>query len=121
MIWLADENIPLTSIRMLREAGMDVASIGESSPGRSDEDVLQAARDARRGLLTFDRDFGELIFRRRLPSPPAVVYVRFIPRTPQEPAAAMLALLDSAQAVEGHFIVLDRDSFRRRKLPRAEE
>lgn len=120
MIWLADENIPLTSIRILREVGIDVASVRERCPGRRDEDVLQAAHDEQRGLLTFDRDFGELIFRRRLSCPPAVVYVRFIPRTPQEPAEVILALLDSDQAVEGHFVVLDRDSFRRRKLPREE-
>ena len=120
MIWLADENIPLTSIRMLREAGIDIASVRERCPGPRDEDVLQAASDEHRSLPTFDRDFGELIFRRRLSCPPAVIYMRFIPRTPQEPAQAMLALLGGHQAVEGHFVVLDRDSFRRRKLPREE-
>ena len=120
MIWLADENIPLTSIRILREAGIDVASVRERCPGRRDEDVLRAAHDERSGLLTFDRDFGELIFRRRLSRPPAVIYMRFIPRTPQEPAEVMLALLGSGQAIAGHFVVLDRDSFRRRKLPQEE-
>jgi len=117
LIWLADENIPLTSIRILREAGIDVVSVRERGRGQTDANVLQAAHDEHRGLLTFDRGFGELIFRRRFSSPPAVIYIRFTPRTPQEPAEAILALLGSDQAVNGHFVVLDRGSFRRRKLP----
>ena len=101
----------------MREVGIDIAAVRERCPGPSDEDVLRAAHNDKRGLLTFDRDFGELIFRRRLSCPPAVVYIRFVPRTPAEPAEAILALLNSDQAVEGYFVVLYRDSFRRRKLP----
>ncbi|MCF6237174.1 MAG: DUF5615 family PIN-like protein [Gammaproteobacteria bacterium] len=44
MKWLADENIPLTSVRLLRQAGLDVVSIGESQPGLSDHDVLELAQ-----------------------------------------------------------------------------
>ena len=67
-------------------------------------------------LLTFDRDFGELIYQQRLPCPPVVVYLRFAPATPEEPAQVVLAMLDSLKILEGQFVVLDRDSFRKRAL-----
>jgi uncharacterized protein with PIN domain len=45
----------------LRTEGFDVLSISELSPGISDDVVLKLARDQGRILLTFDRDYGELV------------------------------------------------------------
>jgi len=115
--WLADENIPLTSVKLLRQAGHDIASISESQPGLPDHKVLELAHRKELALLTFDRDFGELIFRQRLPCPPAVVYLRFVPANPGEPAQVVQAMLECLETLEGQFIVLDRDSFRKRALP----
>ena len=39
MNFLANENIPLKSIKGLRESGYDIASITEECPGISDEKV----------------------------------------------------------------------------------
>lgn len=55
---LANENIPLDSVRSLRSAGHDVVSISERSPGISDEDVIRIARAENRIIVTFDRDYG---------------------------------------------------------------
>jgi len=44
-------------------------------------------------ILTFDRDYGELIYRHRLPVPPGVVYFRYDPLSPEEPAEHLLTLL----------------------------
>jgi len=115
--WLADENIPVASIRFLREAGENISSVVECDPGANDEAILRLARDEDRGLLTFDRDFGELVFRRQLLAPPAIVYMRFLPRDPEETASVVLNLFGTDEAIAGHFIVLDRDGFRRRRLP----
>jgi hypothetical protein len=60
---LADENVPAASIARLRSEGLDVASAAESSPGAVDATLLDQARAEKRLLLTFDRDFGELIYR----------------------------------------------------------
>ena len=49
---LADENIPLPSIRLLRAAGHDVASVREERPGAADTDVLQQAVATERALLS---------------------------------------------------------------------
>jgi len=115
--WLADENIPLTSIALLRQAGLDVSSIREIQPGLADHAVLGMARGEGRGVLTFDRDFGELVFQQQQPCPPAVVYLRFAPISPEEPAQIVLAMLESVGMLDGQFIVLDRESYRKRALP----
>ena len=60
MRFLADENFPGAAVAALRAAGHDVAWIGMEAPGGSDPEVLaRAAREER--MLTFDKDFGELI------------------------------------------------------------
>ena len=84
--------------------------------GASDTVILQKACDDRRVLLTFDRDYGELIFRKQLPSPIAVIYLRFVPNNSKEPAERISELLNSTPC-EGSFIVLERDNFRKRQLP----
>ena len=43
MKFLANENFPLKSVHILRNAGYDVASITEDSPGIQDEHVLRQA------------------------------------------------------------------------------
>lgn len=62
MRFLANENFPLPSVRLLRSAGHDVLSITEESPGISDDRILARAVAEERIILTFDRDYGELIY-----------------------------------------------------------
>ena len=59
---LANENIPLATVEALREAGEDVVSVTEDSPGATDEAVIRWARQEERVVVTFDRDYGELVF-----------------------------------------------------------
>jgi predicted nuclease of predicted toxin-antitoxin system len=115
---LANENFPLMSVRFLRAADHDVAAIIEDAPGATDADVLaQAAREAR-VILTFDRDYGEPIYRYQLPNPRGVIYLRFDPTTPQEPGERVLALLIAEEIVlEGKFTVVERERLRQRPLP----
>jgi predicted nuclease of predicted toxin-antitoxin system len=118
MRFLANENFPLPSARLLRQAGYDLASVTEDSPGIEDSEVLTRAADEQRVILTFDRDYGELIYRLRLPSPTGVSYLRFRPQTPEEPAVLLLNLLQTeGLQFEGQFTVIDRDRIRQRPLP----
>lgn len=105
---LANENLPAPSIRGLRAAGVEVAAIREDSPGIDDVSVLARAVAEQRWLLTFDMDYGELIFRRGLTPPPALVLYRLQRFGVDDAALRLLALLDSAEARSGgYFIVLD--------------
>ncbi|HOD05157.1 MAG TPA: DUF5615 family PIN-like protein [Anaerolineaceae bacterium] len=40
MRFLADENFPLASVQLLRQAGYEVAAIVQDSPGAKDSKVL---------------------------------------------------------------------------------
>jgi predicted nuclease of predicted toxin-antitoxin system len=118
MRFLANENFPLPSVRLLREGGYDVASITEDSPGIEDTEVLARAVDEQRMILTFDSDYGELIYRLRLPSPRGVIFLRFRPHSPEEPAIVLLNLLQIEELqFEERFTVVDSSSIRQRPLP----
>ena len=117
---LANENIPMGMVRHLRDLGHDVLAILETSPGVTDAVVLDLARGEQRTLLTFDRDYGELIYLKRLPVPPSVIYLRFVPLSPEDAMQQVAPLLvDDGKLVRGYFVVMDRNSFRRRPLPSA--
>jgi predicted nuclease of predicted toxin-antitoxin system len=113
---LADENVHGGIVAGLRAAGHDVLWIAETQPGTGDEDVLGQARHEERVLLTFDRDFGELIIRRGFSPPSGVLYLR-LPRTAVNLALQRLgAVLDRGEAIEGSLIVIAPAKERRRKL-----
>jgi predicted nuclease of predicted toxin-antitoxin system len=73
---LADENVHGFVIRRLREAGLTVEAVAESAPGTSDRDILERPDIAELILITYDGDFGELIFKHGLPAPAAVICSR---------------------------------------------
>jgi len=102
----------------LRDAGHDVAAVIEDGPGATDAQVLARAHVESRILLTFDRDYGELIYRRGLPAPAGVLYLRFDPLSPVEPANYVLTLLAPGELqLEGRFSVATRQRIRQRQLP----
>ena len=118
MRFLADEHIPLASIRLLRDAGHDVISVIESAPSANDPNVLERARDADCILLTFDSDFGRLLFVERRPPPPGVVYLRFAQRTPKETAEILFRLLENPDVkLIGKYTTVRRNRVRQRALP----
>ena len=113
---LADENFPRPSLEVLRNAGWDVISIAEECPGISDEGVAALCAGQQRILLTFDKDFGELVFRRGLPAGSGVILFRIAPDSPEEAAHVALALVDSQPDLGGFFCVVTRDRIRVRPL-----
>jgi len=111
-IFLADENVDLPIIARLRELGYAVQSIAEDCPGVDDTWVLQCAFAREAVLLTEDKDFGELVFRRRLMNSGIVLY-----RLPGLSAAAKVERI--VQAFSSHselfprrFTVISRDQIR---------
>ena len=102
----------------LREAGHDVVAVTERSPGSSDDEVMRLARDEARIIIICDRDYGELIYRRRLPAPTGVLYLRFLPACPREPAAYPARLIAGGVEPEDKFTTRDRERIRRQPLAR---
>src|SRR5690242_479234 len=114
---LANENIPLPSIREIRAVGHEVQAVAEIMGGETDTAVLAKAAEDNLVIITFDRDYGELIFARKLPKPAGVIYLRFDPRTPTETSDIVLGLLATDGLVlAGRFTTVDRDKTRQRPL-----
>jgi predicted nuclease of predicted toxin-antitoxin system len=109
---LADENFPRSVIAGLRENGYDVLAMAEHAPQTEDRGVLALARQTSRWLLTFDSDFGDLIFRDGELPPPGILYFRLHPIV----ADRLLALAARALAapLEAGFVVVAEEGERRR-------
>jgi predicted nuclease of predicted toxin-antitoxin system len=118
MNFLADENFPQRALAALRKAGWDVLSIAEQCPGVPDEEVAALCAAHRRILLTFDKDFGELVFRRGLPAGSGVVLFRITPDSPEDAAGVAQALVQSRPDLAGSFCVVTRDRIRIRPISR---
>jgi predicted nuclease of predicted toxin-antitoxin system len=114
---LLNENVPLPSVNRLREAGWDVLAIAETHASIDDPAVMRLARETSRWLITFDRDYGELVFRQHLPPPPLVLLLRVPSYLPEEPAAWIDMLYRSGQLEDGHFCIYDGETVRRRAFP----
>lgn len=95
MKFLANENIPLVTVFRLRNEGLDVASIGLDAPSITDREVLQIAVDENRTIITFDRDYGELIYKYGFRPSAGVIYLRMQNYKLEEPAELLLRLLNS--------------------------
>ena len=84
MRWLLDENVPLLIARKLVSLGQDVTTVVALAPGAADAEVLSIACEEARALVSLDRDFGNLIFAVGHSAPPAVIYLRILPRDSEQ-------------------------------------
>ena len=116
MTFLADEKFPRPAVDALRKAGRDVLSIAKECPGISDEEVGALCALQQRILLTFDKDFGELVFRRGLSAGSGVVLFRFTPESPEAAAELASGLVESKADLSGSFCVVTSDRIRVRPL-----
>lgn len=115
MVFLANENFPRPSTIILREKGFSVRSIQEDSPGIADEEVIKIASELNLIILTFDRDYGELIFRYSKDNPPAVIFFRDTGIVPEFAALALINLLGYTDiTLSGAFTVIENKNIRQR-------
>lgn len=115
---LLNENFPRPSVSRLRDRGFDVLPIAQFHPGLSDTDVLALAVREHRWLVTFDRDYGELIFASGLPPPPAVILLRVRSYSPTDPADWIMDLSHNPHDHIGRFVLFDGSTLRSRMLPK---
>ncbi len=116
MIILGDANIDADIIQWLRAEGHDVLWAVDLSPSTPDADILSIANQQKRIVLTYDRDFGDLVFRSRLVTQ-GIVLLRFRAATQHH----RLELFKShwpyiEQHATGNFIVATNDRIRKRPL-----
>ena len=114
---LADENIPLRTVRALRSAGHDVYSATETDPGASDQDHIDRAIREDRLIVTFDRDFGHLIVRGRRKPEAGALLLRIMPSSAEHIADLLLTLFARTDLTwRGNLSVVDEKHLRQRPL-----
>lgn len=101
----------------LRKRGHDVVWIVTDAPGISDEEVLARARNENRVLLTFDKDFGELVFRAGKSASSGVVLFRISATSPEYVAETAARVLEHRDDWVGHFAVVENTRVRLTKIP----
>lgn len=114
---LANENFPFDAVIALRKSGHDVAWIREDARGSNDEQVLARGQDEERILITFDKDFGELAFRSKLPAANGVILFRISAPSSQHVAQVAVQAIASRTDWAGHFSVIEDDRIRMTPLP----
>jgi predicted nuclease of predicted toxin-antitoxin system len=85
MKFLANENFPLESVKYLKAAGFDIKAIGTHFKGITDKQVIEFAEKEQRTIITFDKDYGELIFKYGNKPSQGVIYLRLEEYGPAEP------------------------------------
>ncbi|KAA0270406.1 MAG: hypothetical protein DPW18_18320 [Chloroflexi bacterium] len=115
---LANENFPLDAVEALREAVYDIAWIREDARGAPDDKILKRAQQENRIVVTFDKDFGELAFRSKLPAQSGVILFRITPKSSQHIAQVAVQALASRDNWVGHFSVVEENRIRMTSLNR---
>jgi len=103
----------------LTDLGCDVLSVLDLFPSAPDEALLAVAIEEGRVLITEDKDFGELVFVRRLPHS---CIIRIVDMRVQDKVVAMQDLIESYSASlrDGMLIVVTENRVRIRSSETAE-
>jgi len=113
---LADENIDQRLVSGLRLPGISVYSVAESSPGITDEEVMRLSENLGALILTDDKDFGEIVFRKQR-SCPGIVLLRLTGVDYSRKADQVIQVIDKCgREMTGKFVVITEERVRIRKL-----
>ena len=111
--FLADENIPFYVVKQLRKEGYKVISVLEDFAGSSDEKILELSSRNKWVIITFDKDFGELIYKEKSNMPAGIILLRVTPKSPAYILQLLKWLLLQANlSFEGNFVVVNKDKVR---------
>lgn len=113
---LANENFPRASVLFLRNAGYDISAVGENLWGISDKYVMELAIAEGRTIITFDRDYGELIYKYGYKPSQGVIYLRLGEFSPEQPGAIIDDLIKNMRIqTTSMFTVYDGTTLRQRR------
>ena len=106
MRFLADESCDFRVVRVLRDAGHDVAAVIDIASGAEDSSVLDIAAREQRIFLTEDRDFGQLVYAAATPAS-GVILLRF-PSSARAglPAAVLNLVANHGEKLRERFVVV---------------
>ena len=105
----------MPSVTLLRDRGYDAYAVAESANSVHDQQILSLAVAENRWIVTFDRDY--VIYARKAPVPPAVLYMRLASYRPEEPGQLLIEIVENPSQFSGYFVVVEHDGWRKRQLP----
>jgi predicted nuclease of predicted toxin-antitoxin system len=112
---VAGESVDGQIVGRLRALGHDVFFVAEFDPGIEDDVVLASCHQSASLLLTADKDFGELVFRRRLLHS-GVLLLRLPGLTPNQRADLVGSAIGLyGETCFGRFAVLSKRALRIRR------
>jgi predicted nuclease of predicted toxin-antitoxin system len=115
---LADANIPRAAVTALTGAGHDVVWARTAFPTSPDEQVIATAVAESRVVITFDKDFGEQVFRKGADASAGVILLR-LPFLPADRLASFLvALMERPVDWSGKFATVEMHRIRINIPPR---
>jgi len=114
--FLADENIPLSVIQQLRKEGYSIISVIEEFKSSSDKKIVELSSKNEWIIITFDKDFGELIYKQESNKPFGIILLRVTPKSPKYILQILEWLLGTSISFEGNFIIVKEDKVRVIKL-----
>lgn len=115
MKFIANENIPFEVVINLRKAGYNLIRIDEIKKGLSDDEVIKLTNKENGILITFDKDFGELVFKKRM-LVGGIILIRIKPKNISYIFDRILYLLNSNIEIKRNFIVLEEDKIRIKQI-----
>jgi predicted nuclease of predicted toxin-antitoxin system len=116
MRFIIDECVGPSVVEWLRAQGHDVFSVFEQARGISDDVVIAKAYDEERILVTVDKDFGEMIYRRRARHR-GIVLLRLDDERSTMKIVVLERLLNQyADRIPNQFIVVSEDQIRFAKI-----
>jgi len=107
---LADENIPKTVIKILREKGYNVIAIYEIIPGMNDEEVIELAIKESRIIITFDKEFGRIALLN--PNITGIILLRIPPSNPIYIAERLISVLEKIDNLYNKLVIIRRRSIK---------
>ncbi len=112
MHFLVDENIHGELVRRLRFLGYDVYWICESDPGVLDYDLLEHSIKEKRIIITFDKDFGKLIFYQPRHEKCGIKLIRINDLPPDEFVERVISTITIRDDWQDYFSVIEKDRVR---------
>ena len=119
MKFIVDECTGAEVVRVLRSMGHDVLAVAEAMPQADDQEILNRAQAEGRILVTNDRVFGDLVFR-RVEAHRGVPLLRLRDESPANRVRVVQAVVQHhADRLAGHFTVATDNRVRFRPIHRA--
>lgn len=117
MKFLLDQDVYGLTVRFLVDEGYDVVTVSELKMSRAtDEEILQTAQEQKRILITRDRDYGNLVFVKRMGS--GVIYLRILPTNINLIHKGLKRVIETypEEELSQSFVVVEANGHRIRKI-----